>query len=67
MSNYKESESLVKHWDSKVEVLEALNLGVLQTIINEFCKNKFVVGIQYPDSFQNRSYIAIVSYKVQQK
>lgn len=54
-------------WRSKVEFITRGPLEELQEAINEFCQDKFVVGIQYPDGFQSRiSRVAVVSYKVQE-
>ena len=55
-----------KHWSSRVEFVEAKFLRELIPKINEFCKGKFVVGIQYPDAFQEGGVVAIISYKVKE-
>lgn len=55
------------HWRSRVEIISEIDHKDLQKTINEFCKDKFVVGIQYPESLQNRfSFVAVISYKVQE-
>ena len=56
------------HWRSRVEMITAVDLGELQDRINDFCKDKFVVGIQYPDSLQPKvGFVAVISYKVQER
>jgi len=54
-----------KFWRSQIRIIETGFLDQLENAVNEFCKDKFVVGIQYPDAFHGfRSVVAIVSYKV---
>ena len=53
-----------KHWRSCVEFVKATTLLQLQQRINDFCKGKFVVGIQYPNELRELSYLAVISYKV---
>jgi len=54
-----------KFWRSQIEIIGAKDLPSLQGNVNHFCKDKFVVGIQYPDTFQvDGFYFAVVSYKV---
>ncbi len=56
------------HWRSRVEIVPAPGLGELQDSVNEFCSDKFVVGIQYPDSLQPKvGFVAVISYKVQER
>lgn len=55
------------HWRSRIEIVESEDLDELQESVNEFCSDKFVVGIQYPDSLQPKAgFVAVVSYKVQE-
>ncbi len=55
------------HWRCRVEIIAAPAIGVLQDFINTFCKDRFVVGIQYPDSLQpENGFVAVISYKVQE-
>ena len=53
-----------KFWRSQVNCVTAGSLSTLVTAINDFCKDKFVVGIQYPECFQGKEFCAVVSYKV---
>jgi len=54
-----------KFWRSQIKLIEVHKLYHLEDAVNKFCKDKFVVGIQYPDAFQDpKSCVAIVSYKV---
>ncbi len=56
------------YWRSRIEIVIKDNLQELEVAVNEFCKDKFVVGIQYPDAFQGEEYkTAIISYKVQEE
>ena len=54
-----------KHWRSQIKIIEVAKLELMESVINAFCKDKFVVGIQYPDAFQDpKSCVAIISYKI---
>jgi len=54
-----------KHWRSQVKLVHGINLEQLEKGINEFCKDKFVVGIQYPEAFQvEQSWTAVISFKI---
>jgi len=54
-----------KHWRSQIKVLQVKCLEDLESAVNEFCKDKFVVGIQYPDAMHvDSGFTAIVSYKI---
>lgn len=56
-----------KFWRSQIQIVSSSNYKLLQESINEFCKDKFVVGIQYPDAWQTKlRLVAVVSYKVQE-
>ena len=53
--------------ESRIMIIEGKTLPILQDGINEYCKGKFVVGIQYPDKFQEGFWRAVISYKVKQE
>ena len=56
-----------KFWRSNVKFVQASSLEELQGSVNNFCKDKFVVGIQYPDAWQSATnFVAVISYKVQE-
>ena len=66
-SSKEQMEENKNHWRSRIYIVNAEDLGVLQKFINEFCKDKFVVGIQYPESLQPKEgFVAVISYKVQE-
>jgi len=53
------------HWRSKVEIFQCTGLHDLQEAINDFCKDKFVVGIQYPEALKTeKNFPVVISYKV---
>lgn len=54
----------MKHYYSQVKFIVENSFRRLEDSINEFCKGKWVVGIQYPDVFQRVNFTAIVSYKL---
>jgi len=53
--------------NSKVKFIIAKSFADLEDSINEFCKQKVVVGIQYPEFPKEVDYIAVVSYKVNEQ
>ncbi len=54
-------------WRSRVEFIEAERFKDLQHDINDFCNDRFVVGIQYPEFFQSATkLVAVISYKVKE-
>ena len=60
-------ENKKEFWRSRIEIISEIGHDDLQKAINKFCEDKFVVGIQYPDSLQNRGFMsAVISYKVQE-
>ena len=60
-------ESEKNHWRSRIEIIQVTTFAELREAVNEFCSDKFVVGIQYPDTFQVAdSWVAVISYKVQE-
>lgn len=61
-------EEKKQFYRSRVEFILAKGLTEFQKSINDFCKDKFVVGIQYPDAFQDgEELVAVISYKVQEE
>lgn len=61
-------ENNKNYWRSRIEFITADNFELLQEKINQFCKDKFVVGIQYPDAFQiPENWTAVISYKIQEE
>lgn len=53
-----------KHWRSCVKFILGDGLNQLEANINDFCKGKFVVGIQYPEFIKYDGFFAVVSFKV---
>lgn len=55
-------------WRSRIEIIQTPGISALQEVVNEFCKHRFVVGIQYPDSWQSpENLVAVISYKVKEE
>lgn len=54
----------VKHWKSCVKFIWEDKFPLLEDLINEFCKGKFVVGIQYFQDVKTHVWNCVVSYKV---
>ena len=50
---------------SQIAIFECKDLEEMLARVNAFCKGKFVVGIQYPESLKDKLLVAVVSYKVQ--
>lgn len=52
------------HWDSRVEVFTSNSPSQLAKLVNEFYKNRFVVGTQVFPLGQGELWTAFVYYKV---